>query len=57
MYYDIFFYLFRMVIFHKVKYILQLNYLSEREYDRKGGGGRLIELNVVNKTENRESKE
>lgn len=46
-----------MVIFHKVKYILQLNYLSEREYDRKGGGGRLIELNVVNKTENRESKE
>lgn len=33
-----FFYLFRMVIFHKVKYILQLNYLSEREYDRKGGG-------------------
>lgn len=34
-----FFYLFRMVIFHKVKYILQLNYLSEREYDRKGGGG------------------
>lgn len=51
-----FFYLFRMVIFHKVKYILQLNYLSEREYDRKGGG-RLIELNVVNKTENRESKE